>query len=198
MGAVIAMKSPMPNKRALLDIGAAGPLAGIVVSLVVVILGLRLSSIQPLLVHLPPGTALYEFGDSLLFSGLRYAVLGAVPAGSDVFLHPLARAGWVGFFVTAINLLPIGQLDGGHVLFAMFHKHYRSVVRITTAALIALILVSPVWILFALMAGIVGQKHPPPIETFTSLDRRRRIVGYLCLGVFVLCFIPNPIDIRTF
>ncbi|OQB41898.1 MAG: Peptidase family M50 [Candidatus Latescibacteria bacterium ADurb.Bin168] len=198
LGAVISMKSPVPNKRALLDIGATGPISGMVVALAVAMVGLHFSTIEVVPARLPAGTGMYVFGDSLLFSALRYVILGPVPAGYDVFLHPLARAGWVGFFVTALNLLPIGQLDGGHVLYALHQKHYRVVVRLATAALIALILVSPVWILFALMAGIFGQTHPPPLDSYTPVDRKRRLLGYLCAAILVACFMPDPIDLKVF
>jgi len=198
-GAVIIMKSRMPNRRALLDIGAAGPIAGFVVCLVVLSLGLSLSSVRVVPKPWPPpGYMAYVFGDSLLFSGLRWLILGPVPAGSDVFLHPLARAGWVGLFVTALNLLPIGQLDGGHILYALHRRFYRRVVIVTTIALVGLVFVSAVWTLFALLAVVLGQKHPPPLDDATPIDQRRRAVGYFCLGILILCFMPNPLDVVGF
>jgi len=199
LGAVIVMKSRMPNRHALLDIGAAGPIAGFVVSVVVLVMGLSLSTIQAVPDPWPPpGYMAYIFGDSLLFIGLRWLILGPVPPGSDVFLHPLARAGWVGLFVTALNLLPIGQLDGGHILYALNRRRYRLVVMATTALLVALVFVSAVWTLFALLALIFGQKHPAPLDDFTPLDATRRKVGYVCLAILILCFMPNPLDIVGF
>lgn len=198
-GAVIVMKSRMPNRRALLDIGAAGPIAGFIVSLVVLSIGLSLSSIDVLPKPWPPeGFMAYVFGDSLLSASLRWLILGPVPPGHEVFLHPLARAGWVGFFVTALNLLPIGQLDGGHILYALHRRHYRIIVLLTTFALVALVFVSAVWTLFALLAVILGQKHPPPLDTVMPLDPMRRFIGYVCLAILILCFMPNPLDVVGF
>jgi membrane-associated protease RseP (regulator of RpoE activity) len=198
LGAVIAMKSPIPNRRALIDIGAAGPLAGFAVTLVVLTVGISLSSIQPLPQGWPPpGYSAYIFGDSLLFRGLAWLILGPVPDGSDIFLHPLARAGWVGMFVTALNLLPIGQLDGGHIAFALYRKHYRKIVSVVTVVLIGMVFVSMVWLLFAVMAVFLGRRHPPPLDDTDPVDRTRRIVGYICIAILVLSFIPVPLEIVT-
>lgn len=195
-GAVIVMKSRMPNRRALLDIGAAGPIAGFLVSLVVLAVGLGLSTTAMLPEPWPPhGYMAYVFGDSLLLVGLRWFILGPLPPGHEVFLHPLARAGWVGLFVTALNLLPIGQLDGGHILYALHRRHYRLIVLVTTLLLVALVFVSAVWTLFALLAVIFGQKHPPPLDDVTPIDPTRRGLGYVCLAILVLCFMPNPLDV---
>jgi len=195
-GAVIVMKSRMPNRRSLLDIGAAGPVAGFLVSLAVLAIGLGLSRIDVLPNVWPPeGYMAYVFGDSLLFIGLRWLILGPLPPGHEVFLHPLARAGWVGLFVTALNLLPIGQLDGGHILYALHRRHYRLIVLVTTFALVALVFVSAVWTLFALLAVVFGQKHPPPLDDVTPIDPIRRAIGYFCLVILILCFMPNPLDV---
>ena len=196
MGAVITMKSPMPNRRALIDIGAAGPIAGFIVSLVVLTFGLAWSSIVPLPSQWPPpGYFTYVFGDSLLFNGLRYLLLGPVPDGSIVIMHPLAKAGWVGLFVTALNLLPLGQLDGGHITYALFQKHYRRIAFAATGVLLALVFVSYLWLLFALMALFLGRRHPPPIDPHEELDPVRRAVGYISIALFILCFMPDPLQV---
>jgi len=195
-GAVITMKSRMPNRKALLDIGAAGPIAGFVVSLVLVTIGLALSTIQTLPAHWPPpGYVAYVFGDSLLFTALRWLVLGPVPHGADVILHPLARAGWVGLFVTALNLLPLGQLDGGHIVYALDRRHYRFVVLATTGLLLTLVFYSAVWTLFAFLALIFGRRHPPPADDYVPLDPLRRKIGYFSMVILVLCFMPNPLKV---
>ena len=196
MGAVITMKSPIPNRNALVDIGAAGPIAGFVVALVAVSLGLAWSNVVPLPpVWPPPGYFAYVFGDSLLFKGLQVVILGHVPEGFTVVLHPLAKAGWVGLFVTALNLLPLGQLDGGHVTYALFREHYRRIAIAATAALLALVFVSYLWLLFALMALVLGRRHPPPLDPYAPLDPMRRAVGYAAIVIFVLCFMPDPLQV---
>ncbi len=116
-GAVIRMKAPITTKNALIDIGASGPIAGFIISVIATIIGLSFSKIMPSPTSVD-GIFLH-FGDSLLFKGLITAVLGTVPDNYDVFLHPVAFAGWIGFFVTSINLIPVGQLDGGHILYAL-------------------------------------------------------------------------------
>jgi membrane-associated protease RseP (regulator of RpoE activity) len=196
LGAVIVMRSRMPNRHALLDIGAAGPLAGFLVTLVVLTTGLSRSSISmtPFAV-LPPGYATYIFGDSLLFVGLTRLIIGSMPDGAHVIWDPLVRAGWVGMFVTAVNLLPLGQLDGGHISYALSQRRYRTVSIVTTGLLILMVYVSFVWTVFALMAVTIGRKHPAPIDNSTPLDGRRRMIGYICVVVFVLCFMPNPLDV---
>ncbi|MFQ5585402.1 MAG: site-2 protease family protein, partial [Thermodesulfobacteriota bacterium] len=117
-GAVIRIKSPIVHRTALIDIGAAGPIAGFIVSIAVTVWGLALSPVLPA----PSGEGHIIFGSSLIFHALSFLVLGPIPAGYDIFLHPVAFAGWIGFFITCMNLLPIGQLDGGHVLYALLRK----------------------------------------------------------------------------
>jgi len=196
LGAVIVMRSRIPSRQALLDIGAAGPIAGFVVSVILLAIGMGMSTVHVLPDPWPPeGYMAYVFGDSLLLLGMQWMVFGILPPNADILLHPLARAGWVGLFVTALNLLPIGQLDGGHVLYAVAHSRYRLVTIATTAVLIALVFVSPVWMIFALMALVLGRKHPPPLDDATPIDERRKWIGYACGLIFILCFIPNPLTI---
>ena len=115
-GAVIRIKSPIETKRALVDIGAAGPLAGFAVAIIVVFIGLNLSWVIPV----PEAAMHIELGSSLIFKFIEFLVFGPIAEGHDIFLHPVAFAGWIGLLVTCLNLLPIGQLDGGHILFAIF------------------------------------------------------------------------------
>ena len=119
MGAVIRMGGRIPNRRVLFDIGVAGPLAGLTFIIPVILIGLRLSRIVEIDTL---GENVITLGDSLFFKILAYLSIGPLEPNQDIILHPLACAGWVGLFVTALNLLPIGQLDGGHILYALFHK----------------------------------------------------------------------------
>ncbi len=190
MGAVIRIKSPFITRKQLLDVGAAGPLAGMMIAIPVVIWGLA----HP--VYIPETTELsnlYYLGDSLLFSLINILVQPPVPAGYISLLHPVAFAGWVGFLVTMLNLLPIGQLDGGHVLYAMFGKAQH---RIAYFALIVLALLSLIWagwIIWAFLGFVlVKAKHPPTVLDDIKLDKKRMAIGYICMIIFLLCFIPVP------
>src|SRR5262249_54547004 len=126
MGAVIAMPRGMGDRRALFDIGISGPIAGLIPAIIFSVIGLQLSTIGPMP---PPGEAGFSLGEPLIFKLLAYLVLGPVPTGGELFLHPVAFAGWVGIFLTALNLFPIGQLDGGHVLYALLLKKAHGVAQ---------------------------------------------------------------------
>ena len=134
-GAFIRIRSPIRTRRELLDVGAAGPLAGMAIALPLVIIGLRLSHLAPI----PKGGSSFpviQFGESLLFTVLRRWINGPLPAGQDVMLHPIAMAGWFGFFVTALNLIPAGQLDGGHVIHALLGRAHAVISRLIFVALV--------------------------------------------------------------
>jgi len=191
-GALIRMESPIPDRRALLDIGAAGPLSGFLVALPITVIGLHLSRVVAP-GAMAPGTML--LGDSLLFKGLTYLIKGPLHGG-DVMLHPLALAGWIGLFVTAVNLLPIGQLDGGHVSYALFGKWSIWVARAAFVALVPLAFVWNVWLLWALLILLfVRLGHPPPLDDKLPLTPARRAIGVIVLVIFVLTFMPAPIRI---
>ncbi len=197
LGAVIKIRSAIPHKRALLDIGAAGPLAGFVIAIIACFIGLMRSQIVP--AHHFYGPPI-ELGAPLLFSGMASLLLPEVGPDQYVLLDPIAFAGWVGLFITAFNLFPIGQLDGGHIVYALFGDWHRTIARIAFAALIGMGLYGimslvwewpqgwPGWLVLAFFLTIFGKDHPTPYDSFTALDRRRRWVGYLCLFVFALCF----------
>ncbi|MGD8718845.1 MAG: site-2 protease family protein [Candidatus Zixiibacteriota bacterium] len=193
-GAVIKMESPIPNRRALLDIGAAGPIAGFLVALPLTIIGLYLST------PVDPGAAAAGtliLGDSLIFKLLTYAVKGPM-GGLDVTLHPLALAGWIGLWVTSVNMLPIGQLDGGHISYAMFGKHSIWVARGAFALLIPLGFLWTGWFFWAfLIILFVRLKHPPPIDDAAPLTPWRRVVGWAAFAIAILTFIPAPINILS-
>ncbi|HXI10522.1 MAG TPA: site-2 protease family protein, partial [Thermodesulfobacteriota bacterium] len=152
-GAVIRIKSAITTKKALVDIGSAGPLSGFAVALAVTFQGLKLSTVMP---KAASGEAL-GLGSSLIFQALSYLAVGPVPEGSDVFLHPVAFAGWIGMFVTAMNLLPIGQLDGGHMVYALIGPRHRifSVLMVVSLVILGL-LTWPGWFIWAALISIIG------------------------------------------
>jgi membrane-associated protease RseP (regulator of RpoE activity) len=204
------MKSPIISRRALVDIGASGPIAGFIVALFVTIYGLSISKVVPL----EAGTGGIILGDSLLFSLLSKVILGTTPEGKDIMLHPVAFAGWIGFFVTAMNLLPIGQLDGGHTAYALFGEKNHKKLSITLAVILALagllkllfynVSISlPIihtlmdylwegWAIWAFLLFMLGLKHPPVIYWERSLEKSRRFIGWLALVIFILTFTPVP------
>ncbi|MBI5888049.1 MAG: site-2 protease family protein [Deltaproteobacteria bacterium] len=188
-GAVIKLKSPIMTRDALVDIGAAGPLAGFAVALAATVIGLEYSTIIPA-PHMEDTLAL---GNSLIFRLLTYAVVGPVPEGKEVMLHPVAFAGWIGFFVTAMNLLPIGQLDGGHIVYAIVGRRHKIFSIAMVGVLVILgILAWPGWLVWALLITIVGMWHPPVQDRQTPMDRRRKVICALSLLAFILTFMPTP------
>jgi len=191
MGAFIRIRSPITAKRALFDVGAAGPLAGFVLSVPVLGIGLALSRVVP---ALPRDQALI-FGEPLLVKLFNAVVFGRIDPRMDVLLHPVAFAGWVGLLVTAINLFPIGQLDGGHLLYAVFGSR----AKIAGRAFLALFVVLGVffwagWLLWAGLILILGVKHPPIWDEGAPLGKARTIWAILILIIFAVSFIPAPIQ----
>lgn len=195
-GAFIAMREPMPNKKALFDIGAAGPIAGFVIAVPVVLLGLYLTGYYGVLASTSDsgGTVI---GTPLLFDAL--ALPFNIP--DNVVLHPTAFAGWVGLFVTAINMLPAGQLDGGHIASAMFGDRARYASYGAVAALFAVGIApmfgfpgSESWLFFAILIGLLGIRHPPTLNAVSSLDGTRMLIGWGTFVMGALCFtlIPFP------
>ena len=190
MGAVIKMEGRIPDRRALFDVGVAGPLAGLVMIIPAILIGLRLSTVVEI-ASLDQNTTI-TLGDSLLFSLLARISIGALPAGQDVVLHPLAFAGWVGLLVTALNLLPVGQLDGGHIMYALFWKKSKILSTIFYAIFLFICLFYYMgWFLFLIVLAIV-RRHPPTMNDDLPLDRKRQILGIFALIVFVLAFTPVP------
>ncbi|MBI5788539.1 MAG: site-2 protease family protein [Candidatus Schekmanbacteria bacterium] len=190
LGAVIKMKGRINDRSALLDIGSAGPLTGFFFTIPAIIIGLKLSDVVAVKNLQTNVTAL---GDSLLFRFLQWLVLGNIPAGYDVVLHPIAYAGWVGLFVTALNLLPIGQLDGGHVVYALLGKKSRFVSYSALGFLAFICLVyNPGWLLLLILLSLFGLKHPSPLDEVTPLDKKRYLIGILALLIFIFSFTPIP------
>jgi membrane-associated protease RseP (regulator of RpoE activity) len=218
LGAVIRMRSALPSRRATLDIGAAGPLAGLALALPLLLVGYALSEVREIaapvsgaaltspyglvraLVEGRPLTngasTLQFFGDSLLTWGARWLVIGELPAGHDVILHPVAFAAWLGLLVTTLNLVPAGQLDGGHVLYALLGRRRALVAGrwVGTALLAAGVFWSWNWLLWWLLTRfVIGLRHPPALVE-EPLDGGRRAIAWLSLAVFVATFVPVPVS----
>jgi membrane-associated protease RseP (regulator of RpoE activity) len=186
-GAFIRIRSRFPNRRALFDIGAAGPWAGLVVALIATAVGLSLSTV----LEAPPQTAVVELGDSLVTKLLIWLVLDVDPA--RVVLHPIALAGWFGLFVTSLNLIPIGQLDGGHVLYAAFGRT-RFLPTVLVAFLLWLGLTGwPGWVLWALILSALTMLGHPTTDDPQPLDPQRFIGALATLALFVLTFVAEPL-----
>ncbi len=196
-GAFISMKEPVTNRRALLAIGAAGPLAGFVLAIPILILGLSLSTVEPLPTTLPPGQQIVMEGNSILYLGLKYLMFGRIlPAnGIDVTLHPVAFAGWAGLLVTALNLLPAGQLDGGHIVYALLGERARQLTWVIILALAGLGLFWNGWLLWAALVFFLGRRHAVLLDDVTALDGPRKIIAIAVVILFLLIFTPMPLTI---
>lgn len=218
MGAFIQLKEPPKNRRILLDIGIAGPLAGLVVAIPVLLIGLSLSTIEPIPYRIPAGQG-FE-GNSILYLVLKYVVTGLwlpepvtyngispvlywirylftgtpLPRGGlDVILHPLAWAGWAGLLVTALNLIPAGQLDGGHLIYVLIGRRASRLLPFILGALILLGMVWSGWWLWAFLIFLLGRLYAEPLDQITTLDPRRKAVAVLGLVIFLLVFVPVPL-----
>jgi membrane-associated protease RseP (regulator of RpoE activity) len=190
-GAIIKMKPPIPDRRSLMDIGASGPIGGFIIAVIATFIGLHWSEIKP------SGTigGGIAFGSSLLFSFISKIVLNVDPEKYDVILHPVAFAGWIGFLVTSLNLLPIGQLDGGHITYALFGERHTVIAKMTIPVLIVIgILYWPGWLIWAALMIIIGYKHPPVVYPHIQLDKKRKYIGWVSLVIFVLTFTPAPVQ----
>lgn len=193
-GAFIRIRDVIPHKRALFDIGAAGPFAGFVVAVPVLLLGLWLSRLVPM----PEDPELFSLGRPLIFRAAQQMLWGALPDGQLLHLHPVARAAWFGLLATALNLFPLAQLDGGHVAYAVFGARARWITLASAAAILALTLVSGSWIAWAILVVVVlsvaGLSHPPTADDALPLGRRRTALALAAAVVFALCFTPAPVE----
>jgi Zn-dependent protease len=192
MGAVIRMKDIPPNRRAMLLIGAAGPLAGLVVAIPVLLYGLSLSGVTAL-----PASGYSMEGNSLLYAGLKYLVFGRyLPSGGeDVFLHPVAFAGWAGLLVTSFNLIPAGQLDGGHIAYALLGHRTRILNWAMIGALLLMGLLWQGWFLWAFLVFIFSRARVRPMDDVSPLTPVGIVVAVSLLVLFVLTFTPVPLRI---
>ena len=224
LGAFIQLKEPPKNKRILHDIGIAGPLAGLLVAIPILLIGLSLSTVQEFPTFIPEGEGLSMEGNSILYMLAKYVTHGEwLPSpqsyngvspllywvkffftgsplplgGRDVFIHPMAWAGWAGLLVTALNLIPAGQLDGGHLLYVLFGKNAQRVLPIILVSLALLGLVWPGWWLWVFLVYFLGRAHAEPLDQITKLDKRRKALAVFGLIIFVLIFTPVPLRLIT-
>ncbi len=184
-GALISSRDPMSDKKALFDIGISGPIAGFLVALPITIIGIMSSNIVPI-TEASAGDVV--FGESLLFAGL-VSLIHDVPLFTPINLSIVAFAGWVGLLITSINLLPAGQLDGGHIFRAVLGKNQKY------AGWIAIfIMIFTGWLFFAIIiVFMMGMMHPPPLNDYTELDNKRKLLFIVALVMLILCYIPYPL-----
>ena len=219
MGAFIQLKEPPKNRRILLDIGIAGPLAGLIVAIPILLLGLYLSPVERIPFQLPMGQ-IFE-GNSILYLLLKYIATGQLlpqpfnyatldpilywfryfftgsplPAGGlDVTLHPIAWAGWAGLLVTALNLIPAGQLDGGHIMYVLMGKRTSSLLPFILGALVLLGFAWSGWWFWAALIFFLGRFHAEPLDQITPLDQKRKVLAIVGIVVFFLVFMPVPLS----
>jgi membrane-associated protease RseP (regulator of RpoE activity) len=190
-GAVIRIRSPFPNRRALFDIGIAGPIAGFVVCMPMLVLGVLATRFVP---SSPGATRMgLSLGEPLLFQWAFTALKGPVPPGMTAFLGPVGLAAWFGLLVTALNLIPIGQLDGGHVTYALFGNRAVALSRLVWWASVAMIVfIGPQWILWSGLVRLLGIRHPRTLDDDQPVGMGRVLVGVLGLAILVVSFLPNP------
>jgi membrane-associated protease RseP (regulator of RpoE activity) len=189
LGAFIRIRQPFPHRRALFDIGIAGPLAGFVVCLPVLVLGIGEARIAPI----DPAYVGPWFGEPLLFTWATELLRGPIPEGYTLSIGPLGMAAWFGLFLTSLNLIPIGQLDGGHVSYSLFRERATRVSQIGFALCLALVYFGPNWLVWSILLLVLGRRHPRTLNDDAPIGDGRVVVGLIGLIVFVLCFIPQPL-----
>jgi membrane-associated protease RseP (regulator of RpoE activity) len=189
LGAFILIRSPFPNRRALIDIGLAGPFAGFLVTIPALIIGIAQS--RPGL----PSDGGISLGEPLLFQFMSSLIWPNIPDDQVLFISPVGLAAWFGLLATAINLMPIGQLDGGHASYALFGRRAHKISRIAFVLLFPMAYFGPTWLVWAMMALLLGVRrpHPPTLYDAAPLPRSRLYMGVLGYVIFVLCFTPEPI-----
>ena len=188
-GAFIKIKEHIVDRRALMDIGAAGPLAGFIVAIPILIWGVKTSS----LVEVKETIEAFRLGESLILSGVVRLLWEEIPKGFELYLSPQAFAAWLGLFVTSLNLLPIGQLDGGHIAYSLWGRKASTISKIVFVLLLPLAFFWMGWLFWAFFLLIItGLKHPPLVDPSIPLGRERRLTGYICIVVFIFTFTPIP------
>ena len=198
LGAFIRIRQQVRSKRELFDIGIAGPIAGFLVAVPILFTGASLSRME----QLRPEYTLGFFGEPLLVQFAIWLNFGTRPEGYDVFFHPMAFAAWFGLLATALNLFPIGQLDGGHISYAVLGARSTWVTIGTAAIVVGLAFVSMSWILWAVLIVVMllafGPRHPQTFDEDVPLDPARKWLAAFALFMFVVCFTPVPISIVQF
>ncbi|MCK5832340.1 site-2 protease family protein [bacterium] len=189
-GAFIKIKSAIPDRKSLFDIGFAGPAAGFIVAIPILLIGLSMSEIKPI-IEVAEGQ--FSLGSSLIVWLFEKLIHGNLPPNSQLMIHPVGFAGWIGLWVTSINLLPIGQLDGGHIAYAALgNKAYR-LARWVWIALLPLAILWPGWLIWGLVIFfVIRLKHPPTIYDWIPIDKKRRLLSVVALIIFVITFTPKP------
>jgi membrane-associated protease RseP (regulator of RpoE activity) len=194
MGAFIRIREPIPSKRKLFDIGIAGPLAGFAVAVPALIMGLWMSRVD----QLPTDFTGFSLGEPLFFKLIAYLEFGSIADGYSLNLHPMAFAAWFGLLATALNLFPIGQLDGGHISYAVLGRKSSHVTLVMIGVALVLTYFSSSWLvwtgLMLAMLAMFGRHHPRTYDEDVPLDRTRTILAFVALVMFIICFTPAPIE----
>lgn len=191
VGAFIRIRSPIPHRRALFDVGVAGPLAGFLLTIPVLLYGIQHSTLRP--VHHMPGYWHVFPGEPLIFAGLVHLLHGVLPHGTGLHYHPSAFAGWFGLLLTAFNLFPVSQLDGGHVGYAIFGRPFNAISRAVFILMLLLGFVYNGWLVGVLIVFLLGYRHPPTLNDSTRPGLLRTVLALLAALIFILCFTPRPI-----
>jgi len=194
-GAVIRIREPIRHKRALFDIGIAGPIAGFLVAVPALLAGMSLSNV----VRLPRHFSGVELGEPLLFKAAMWLVWGTPGDGLGLNMHPMAFAAWFGLLATALNLFPIAQLDGGHISYAVFGRRSTYITYASLGVALVLTTVSMSWIVWTVMIVamlfVAGPRHPPVVDEVVPLDRTRLWLAVFAVVMFALCFTPAPLEL---
>ncbi len=195
LGAVIRIRQPLATKRQFFDIGIAGPIAGFVVLVPVLLFAMSLSDI----VAVPPDYEGIEFGEPLLFKAAAWLFFGAIPEHHTINLHPTGWAAWFGMLATALNLAPVGQLDGGHISYGVFGRKSSMITVAVTVLLVALLTISMGYVLWTVlvvaMVLVLGPHHPRTPDEAEPLDPGRLALAVFAAVMFVLCFTPVPVEL---
>ncbi len=190
LGAFISIREPIPDKKSLIDVGLSGPIVGFIVAIPVTIIGLILGNMNPPHVDTEAVNTYMVFNVPIIYEFLEWLI------PSSNFVHPVSMAGWVGFVVTAINLFPIGQLDGGHAVRAIFGDKAKYISYGFAALLIGLGFLYPGWLIFGILVIFLGLRHPPPLNDIVKLDKKRYAIFFAALLVFAVTFVPIPVEVH--
>lgn len=186
-GALISTREPIPDRKTLLDVGISGPVSGFLIAIPICIIGLFLMQQDPIIIEPSSGNI------NVFFPLILQGISNFFTIPENAIIHPTLFAGWVGLFLTAINLLPIGQLDGGHVVRALLKENYKYASWAVIVIVVGLGFVYPGWLMFAfIILFLIGTRHQPPLNDFSPLDNKRIILGVIALIIFILCFAPIP------
>ena len=194
LGAFTKIKEPIPTKRMLFDIGIAGPIAGFLIAVPTLFLGIAMSHVA----RLPPNFVGFELGEPLLFTAAAKLFWGTIPDGYSLNMHPMAFAAWFGLLATALNLFPMGQLDGGHISYAVLGRRSTYVTFGTIVVAIGLAFFYSSWVVWTVLMVVMlftfGPRHPRVFDEHVPLDRTRLILAVVAVAMFILCFTPAPIE----